>query len=112
MIGTTAQIESCCAVRVSVTRDEMAVMTATAISPKSGAPARKRMSQPPVTTWETTFASVKIASSAMNRPPLIHVSSTAGSNAARILPASNCHRRTGVASSGSSVWLLFSPMML
>ena len=51
MMGATAQIESYCAVRVSLTRKEMAVMTATAISPKSGVPAMKRMSQPPVTTW-------------------------------------------------------------
>ena len=90
----------------------MAVMTATAISPKSGVPAMKRMSQPPVITWETTLASVTSANSAMNRPPLTQVSSTAGTNAASILPANNCHRRTGVANSGSSVRLVFSPMIL
>ena len=112
-IGTTTTPESCCAVRGSLTRDEIATEAAIAISDSSGAHSSSRISQAGVTIAAKTRAdSATPAMAAAKTAPHAQVSAMAGMSAANALPSSSSTVRTGAASSGSSVRLAFSPTIL
>ena len=111
--GTIIQTDTCWAVLGSLTRDEMAIMTAMEMRPIKGDQIRNRISQPGLTiAKKTRWLVVNNAMPTIKISPLNQVTPTPGISAARLLPTSSSHVRVGVANSGSSVRLVFSPTTL
>src|SRR6267142_1145548 len=111
--GTTSQIEACCADLVSLTRAEMATMTAIEIRASKGDQIRKSTNHPGlIMVANTCGLAERNARLKINKIPLSQVIPTPGTRAARLFPTNNSQVRMGVASNGSNVRLVFSPMIL
>jgi hypothetical protein len=91
----------------------MATMTEIAMKANNGDQTRKRTSHPGlIIAANTCELADKKAMLTINSRPLSQVIPIPGMRAARLFPTNNSHVRIGVARSGSSVRLVFSPMML
>ncbi|OPY26541.1 MAG: hypothetical protein A4E28_02432 [Methanocella sp. PtaU1.Bin125] len=113
MMGRMKMTLICCAVRGSLTRDEMMIVNITPRNATSGPSTKRPISQVMSGTrirW--TILNVSTYTSTAKMADAIQVATSAGISAASAFPAIISSTEIGAASSGSSVLFFFSPTML